>query len=93
MGGTSADVCLIQAGRPTVTHEGEIGVFPLQGPMTDIHTITAGMVRIVNNNMVGALRVVSVEKGHDPRAFALIAFGGAGPMHAGQLAERWARQR
>jgi N-methylhydantoinase A len=173
MGGTSADVCLIQAGHPTVTHEGEIGVFPLQVPMTDIHTIgagggsiasvsaqgsltvgpqsagampgpacydqggtaptvtdanlllgrsppyllggevplsvdrarqaiaehiatplgldvyeaAAGMVHIVNNNMVGALRVVSVEKGHDPRAFALIAFGGAGPMHAGQLAE------
>jgi N-methylhydantoinase A len=37
--------------------------------------------------MMGALRVVSVEKGYDPRDFALIAFGGAGPLHAGQLAE------
>jgi N-methylhydantoinase A len=173
MGGTSADVCLIKGGHPTVTYEGEIGPFPLQIPMTDIHTIgagggsiasvtslgslvvgpqsagampgpacydqggtaptvtdanlvlgrlpphllggevplnvelaqraihdhiaaplgldlyaaAAGMLQIVNNNMMGALRVVSVEKGYDPRDFALIAFGGAGPLHAGQLAE------
>ena len=39
MGGTSADICLIQEGRPAVTYEGEIGPFPLQIPMTDIHTI------------------------------------------------------
>ncbi len=45
-----------------------------------------GILQIVNNNMVGALRVVSVEKGHDPGDFALVAFGGAGPMHAGELA-------
>jgi N-methylhydantoinase A len=173
MGGTSADVCLIKGGHPAVTYEGEIGPFPLQIPMTDIHTIgagggsiasvtslgslvvgpqsagampgpacynqggtaptvtdanlvlgrlpphllggevplnvelarraihdhiaaplgldlyaaAAGMLQIVNNNMMGALRVVSVEKGYDPRDFALIAFGGAGPLHAGQLAE------
>lgn len=172
MGGTSADVCLIEGGRPTITHEGEIGTFPLHVPMTDMHTIgagggsmatltaqgglnvgpqsagalpgpvcydrggttptvtdanlvlgrippyllagevtlnselarqalteqiatplgldlyaaAAGIVDIVNNNMVGALRVASVEKGYDPRQFALIAFGGAGPLHAGQLA-------
>jgi N-methylhydantoinase A len=173
MGGTSADVCLIRDGQPSITSEGEIGPFPLQIPMTDIHTIgagggsmatvtnsgsltvgpqsagalpgpacydqggtaptvtdanlvlgripphllggevplslerachaiadhvaaplgldlhaaAAGIVQIVNNNMMGALRVVSVEKGYDPRDFALMAFGGAGPMHAGQLAE------
>ena len=173
MGGTSADICLIQEGRPAVTHEGEIGPFPLQIPMTDIHTIgagggsiaavtslgsltvgpqsagavpgpacydqggtaptvtdanlvlgrippallggevplnlerarqaihdhvavplgldlyeaAAGIVQIVNNNMVGALRVVSVEKGYDPERFALVAFGGAGPLHAGPLAQ------
>jgi N-methylhydantoinase A len=173
MGGTSADICLIQEGRPAVTHEGEIGAFPLQIPMTDIHSIgagggsiaavtalgsltvgpqsagampgpacydqggtaptvtdanlvlgrippallggevplnverarqaiydhvaapldldlyeaAAGMVQIVTNNMVGALRVVSIEKGYDPQQFALVAFGGAGPMHAGPLAQ------
>jgi N-methylhydantoinase A len=173
MGGTSTDVCLIKGGHPAVTYEGEIDSFPLQIPMTDIHTIgagggsiasvtalgslvvgpqsagalpgpacydqggtaptvtdanlvlgrlppyllggevplnverarqaihdhiaaplgldlyaaAAGILQIVNNNMMGALRIVSVEKGYDPRDFALIAFGGAGPLHAGPLAE------
>jgi N-methylhydantoinase A len=45
----------------------------------------AGIVDIVNENMFGALRLVSVEQGHDPRDFALIAFGGAGPLHANAL--------
>ncbi|MEE8306452.1 MAG: hydantoinase/oxoprolinase family protein, partial [Gammaproteobacteria bacterium] len=45
----------------------------------------AGIVDIVNENMCGALRTVSVEQGHDPRDFALIAFGGAGPLHANAL--------
>jgi len=53
----------------------------------DPYEAAAGILHIVNNNMVGALRVVSVEKGYDPRDFALIAFGGAGPLHAGPLAE------
>ena len=42
---------------------------------------------IVNENMHAALRVVSVERGHDPRRFGLVAFGGAGPMHANALAK------
>jgi N-methylhydantoinase A len=42
---------------------------------------------IVNENMYGALRVVSVERGYDPRDFGLVAFGGAGPMHANALAD------
>ncbi len=44
-----------------------------------------GVYNIVNENMFGALRLVSVEQGHDPRDFALIAFGGAGPLHANAL--------
>jgi len=44
-----------------------------------------GIYHIVNENMVGALRLVSVEQGHDPREYALIAFGGAGPLHANAL--------
>jgi N-methylhydantoinase A len=43
------------------------------------------IVRIVNNNMVGALRSVLIERGLDPRDFALMAFGGAGPLHLGDL--------
>ncbi|GAB4423329.1 MAG: hydantoinase/oxoprolinase family protein [Chloroflexi bacterium OHK40] len=46
-----------------------------------------GILRIVNENMFGALRLVSVQKGFDPRDFALMAFGGAGPLHGNALAE------
>src|SRR5439155_15489188 len=45
------------------------------------------VVEVVNAEMLRALRVVSVERGHDPREFALVAFGGAGPLHACALAE------
>src|SRR5580765_2637678 len=45
-----------------------------------------GIVAIVNENMAGALRLVSVQRGHDPREFALVAYGGAGPLHANALA-------
>lgn len=44
-----------------------------------------GVINIVNENMFGALRLVSIEQGHDPRDFALVAFGGAGPLHANAL--------
>ena len=46
----------------------------------------AGIVRVANQEMVRALRVVTVERGVDPRAFALMPFGGAGPMHAAAVA-------
>ena len=52
----------------------------------------SGIVSLVNENMYGALRLVSGEQGHDPREFALIAFGGAGPLHAnalGRLMSSW----
>jgi N-methylhydantoinase A len=52
----------------------------------------AGIVDIVNENMFGALRLVSIEQGYDPRDFALMAFGGAGPLHAnalGRLMSSW----
>ena len=52
----------------------------------------AGIVDIVNENMFGALRLVSVQQGYDPRDFALVAFGGAGPLHAnalGKLTGAW----
>ena len=47
----------------------------------------AEVVEVVNAEMLRALRVISVERGHDPREFTLIAFGGAGPLHACALAE------
>jgi N-methylhydantoinase A len=172
IGGTSADICLIQGSRADMTTEGNIGEWPLTVPMIDITTIgagggsiasvskqgalrvgpesagavpgpacygrggelptvtdahavlgnllphllggelmldreaarsavskhvaeplglsveeaAAGILRVVNNNMMGAIRVVSIERGHDPRNLALLPFGGAGPLHAGALA-------
>jgi N-methylhydantoinase A len=47
----------------------------------------AAVIEAVNAEMLRALRVISVERGHDPREFALVAFGGAGPLHACALAE------
>jgi N-methylhydantoinase A len=47
----------------------------------------ASVVRVANASMERALRVISVERGHDPRRFTLVAFGGAGPLHACELAE------
>ena len=44
-----------------------------------------GIIKIVNEAMLGALRLVSVEQGYDPRDFALVGFGGAGPLHANAL--------
>ena len=47
----------------------------------------AAVLRIANDRMAGALRMVSLSRGHDPRDFALFAFGGAGPLHAAELAQ------
>jgi N-methylhydantoinase A len=172
IGGTSADISLIQNGEPSLTTRGRIGDWPLGLPMVDIRTIGAGggsiarvsasgtltvgpesasaqpgpacygrggseptvtdahlllghlppyllggtfgldveaarqavttriaeplgmsvlnaargILDIVNHHMVGAIRLASVERGHDPRDFALLPFGGAGPLHGCDLA-------
>jgi len=57
----------------------------LRLPMTEL---CEGIVRVADANMERAIRVVSIERGHDPRLFALVAFGGAGGMHAAALAVR-----
>jgi N-methylhydantoinase A len=171
IGGTSADITLINGGKPGLTTNGRIGNWPLGLPMVDVITIGAGggslarvdggtlrvgpqsagadpgpvcygrggeqptvtdahlvlghlppyliggsfpldiaaarqgigkriaqplglsiedaargILSIADNHMMGAIRVVTVERGYDPRDFALLAFGGAGPLHAGVLA-------
>jgi N-methylhydantoinase A len=50
----------------------------------------AAIIRIANDRMAGAIRMVSLARGHDPRDFALLAFGGAGPLHAAALARELA---
>ena len=173
MGGTSTDVCLVEAGEPAVASESSVGGLPFRTPAVAVHTVGAGggsllwidpagalragpasagavpgpacygrggtvptvtdahvvaghldprrflggrltldpaaarnallplahqlasdveevaraALRTVEAQMAKAIRVVTVERGHDPRDFALVAFGGAGPMHATALAE------
>ncbi len=57
-----------------------------QGVRMTLDELATGIVRVVNANMEKAIRVVSIERGYDPREFALVAFGGAGGMHACGLA-------
>ena len=52
----------------------------------DADTAAAAVIRIANDRMAGAIRMATLARGHDPRDFALFAFGGAGPMHAAALA-------
>ena len=67
------------AARRSIARLGrELGMQPLQ--------VALGIVRVANANMIRAIRVISVDRGHDLRDFALVAFGGAGPLHAGRLA-------
>src|SRR3954447_13391829 len=173
MGGTSCDVCVVDAGEVRRTDAREIEGRPIQLPMVDVHTVGAGggsigwrdaggalrvgprsagaepgpacygrggteatvtdanlllgylssdsdlaggvaldteaarsavaslgrelglgetetaegIVRVANQEMIRALRVVTVERGVDPRGYALLPFGGAGPMHAASLAD------
>jgi len=58
----------------------------------DLMEAAEGIIKIVNESMFGALRLVSIEQGFDPRDFALVAFGGAGPLHGnamGELTQAW----
>ena len=53
----------------------------------DLHQAARGIIDIVNENMFGALRMISVQQGYDPRGFALMGFGGAGPLHVNAVAK------
>ncbi|MBV8207662.1 MAG: hydantoinase/oxoprolinase family protein [Acidobacteria bacterium] len=57
-----------------------------RGTLPDLPGFAAGVVRLAEATMEKAIRVISVERGHDPRDFTLVAFGGAGPLHACALA-------
>ena len=77
----------LEAGCPSITTAPFARSKKIRTPSDRPSRPRAGVISIVNNNMADALRVVSVERGHDPREFGLIAFGGAGPLHAVALAE------
>jgi len=76
-GGVALDV---DAARSAIRSLGE------QLGVGEIET-AEGIVRVANQEMIRALRVVTVERGVDPRSYALLPFGGAGPMHAAALAD------
>ncbi len=56
------------------------------GSLASVEEFAAGIARVVETQMEKAIRVISVERGHDPRDFTLVAFGGGGPLHACSLA-------
>jgi N-methylhydantoinase A len=58
-----------------------------EGQKLSLEAFAEGVIRVVNSNMEKAIRLVSIEKGYDPRRFTLVAFGGAGALHACELAE------
>ena len=60
---------------------------PLVDAFGSVETAAEAVVSVATANMEAALRVVSVQRGHDPREFTLVAFGGAGPLHACALAD------
>ena len=65
------------------------GIFDdkIAGPLSiDTDAAAGAVIRVANDRMAGAIRIVSISKGHDPRDFTLFAFGGAGPLHAVALA-------
>ncbi len=57
------------------------------GKKTELNSkeLALGILKIVNSNMLNGLRCVTIEKGYDPREFALVCFGGAGPLHAAAM--------
>ena len=172
MGGTSADICLVEGGQPRMLTEGKVDIYDLKTPMIELHTVGAGggsiawlaggrslkvgpdsaganpgpacygrggtqptvtdanlvlgritptiaggsvslnldqatqvvaelaaglkldtvaaaegVLRIAVENIAAGIRTVSVKRGRDPRSYALVAFGGAGPLHACYLAD------
>lgn len=77
-------------GKMSINYDGAVAAIDehLAKPLgLTVQEAAANVIRIVNNAMAEALRIVSVERGHDPREFGMVAFGGAGPLHAAALAE------
>ncbi len=76
-------------GRPALDRDAAARAIrdAIAGPLgLDLETAAQGILRVADASMERAIRVVSVERGHDPRDYALLAFGGSGPLHAAALA-------
>ncbi len=72
--------------RPGANRGGRVSRTRMGGTLT-VDALAEGIVRIAVARMTSAIREISIQRGHDPRDFTLVAFGGAGPMHALALAD------
>jgi N-methylhydantoinase A len=78
---------LVGGGMRLYRRRAEVAIAPLARKLgLSLRETALGIVRIVNANMMRAIRAVSIERGHDPRAFTLMPFGGAGGLHAVEVA-------
>ena len=75
-------------GRMPIDRDPAVRAIETLGDKLGLSTLeaAAGIVRVVTANMARAIRLISVQRGHDPRDYALMPFGGGGPVHAGRLA-------
>jgi N-methylhydantoinase A len=82
-------------GRMAMHADKALGAIEALAKRLGVDTVkaAAGVIEIINANMMGAVRVISVEQGEDPREFALVAFGGAGPLHAADVARQMGMHR
>jgi len=71
---------------PLATESARVAAMKWARQWSSIQALAQGIVDVVNNNMEQAVRLISVERGHDPRDFALVCFGGAGGLHAAEMA-------
>ena len=98
---TDANVVLgrLDPGRPLAgrvrldAEAARVAVGTVAGGFPSVEAAAAGIIAVANQEMVRAIRVVSVERGHDPRGVDLVAFGGAGPLHACEVAEALGMRR
>ncbi len=75
-------------GRMTIEREPAVRAIEQLGKRLGLSTMdtAAGIIRVVTANMARAIRLISIQRGHDPRDYCLMPFGGGGPVHAGRLA-------
>jgi N-methylhydantoinase A len=76
----------LSAAETMLTQLAEHAHLSAQADLTLAQTVALGVIEVVNAHMERALRVISIQRGHDPREFVLVSFGGAGSLHAVELA-------
>jgi len=88
LGRLNPEKLLATEGTPAIDAIRRVFEEKVAGPLSlDVDTSAGAILRVANDRMAGAIRIVSISKGHDPRDFTLFAFGGAGPLHAVSLAK------